>query len=197
MPMAKNTLNVDGLKMDSRFPHEAGHALVAALTSNDPVRICDGAHKTDTGHSANAICTVDFKRGDDETQRDLTLRRIAYHYGGVFGEAYFVCETEHLESCVLRSCAECLWRKGDGTKGDAAKVTEIHKENPCLTGDERKALNSEAWNKAAALVKANGSLLKEIAKRFCADGHLSNEQIRCMIAAEQNRCNQGVDDPGD
>jgi hypothetical protein len=86
--MCSPYITVAGEELPRKAVHEAGHAAVAALLSDDPVRIENGG-ETSEGFAAYALCIHDWVQGDSEPIEDLFKRRIAGPFASAIAEASF------------------------------------------------------------------------------------------------------------
>jgi hypothetical protein len=166
------------MSLPRKFVHEAGHAVVAAVLSNDPVRIEIGSNTTDEGHSTDAMCTVDWKQGEQETPYALLRRRITYLYAAIIAEASFEAEED------IGDHADSLWTNSSGAIGDSEMITRIRSEAKSegqVTETELQTVNEEAWKSAIRSVLENKSAIVRVAKACHNKGSLTNIEIRALL----------------
>jgi hypothetical protein len=177
-PICPPYIQVNGKLLPRRFVHEAGHAVITAVTSDDPVRIDDGAAVTDEGMPAGAICTSDWKLGPNEMPRELFLRRIASIYAAVMAEAICECPGD------FENESEKLWYENEAARGDQCKIDRICREempDSNIMEEDRQTIRAEAWRLAGGLVKLHSQEIKEVAKELHRKGSLSNVEIRRIV----------------
>jgi hypothetical protein len=166
------------MSLPRKVVHEAGHAVVAAMLSDDPVRIEVGTNTTDEGHSTDAMCTVDWKQGEHETPYELLRRRITYLYAAIIAEASFEAEED------IGDHADSLWTNSSGAVGDSETIARVRSEakrEGQVSETELQTVNEEAWNSAIRSVLENKSAIARVAKAFHNKGSLTNIEIRALL----------------
>ncbi|MGD0548829.1 MAG: hypothetical protein ABR991_13580 [Terracidiphilus sp.] len=130
-----------GEELPRKAVHEAGHAAVAALLSDDPVRIENGG-ETSEGFAAYALCIHDWVQGDSEPIEDLFKRRIAGPFASAIAEASFEAPV------AVEVYAEAPWVNSPRFQGDHAKVCCISTEEMPkrgITPAGSAAIRKAAW----------------------------------------------------
>jgi pentatricopeptide repeat protein len=175
--MCSPNIQIDDLSLPRHSVHEAGHAVVAAVLSNDPVCIEVGSSFTDEGHRADAMCVSDWKQEDNESVEHLFERRIAVLFAATIAEAYFE-EPAQFESRALN-----LWMSGYGARGDHAKVCRICAEEmpSCGIVMDGQKIRTKAWSIALSTVQKNALDIAKVAKASHSKGSLTNEEIRALL----------------
>ena len=115
---------------------------------------------------------------------DLTVRRMAFAYGGALGEASLLCEDNDLETCALM-----IWNSDSGTEGDAVAADCILREARAngLTADETEKVSGVAWAKAMAAIRANRHSIIRIAKLMKDRHKVEDSEIREGLTIPQTK----------
>jgi hypothetical protein len=180
--MCPPEIHIEGEVLPRKAVHEAGHAVVAAELSDDPVRIEDGLGTTDEGFSTDAMCICDWKRGANESLDHLFERRIAHIYGSAIAEAVFDAP-DAVEARAIQ-----LWHVSERFKGDRIKAERMFMEempSRSISPDRAKAIRSGAWEKAICSILMNRNGVVDVARDVHAKGSLSNEEIRALLKNSQ------------
>jgi hypothetical protein len=186
--MCSPNIQVGDLSLARKFVHEAGHAVVAAMSSVDPVSIEIGRNVTDEGHKTDAVCVVDCKPGENETHRAFLKRRMTYIYAGIIAEASFEAEED------IEEHAYSLWNN-TGAVGDSETIARIRgeaKRDGHVTEAELQTVNEEAWKSAIRSVLENKPAIARVAKAFHNKGSLTNIEIRALLRSNSALNGRGL-----
>ena len=170
-------IQVQGKLIPRKFVSDAGHAVVVARSSTDPVSLSDKPGYTNEGKAADALCTVDFSQGPNESLTAFFERRIAYIYAGAIAEAAFEVTDDDVERHVL-----WLLEHDDDTDGPlVARICDFEMKALGITENEINSVRQNAWRSALSVVMENKDSIARVATAFHSRHELSNEQIRALL----------------
>ncbi|MGO8735336.1 MAG: hypothetical protein ACLQVM_21370 [Terriglobia bacterium] len=169
---------VNGAPLPRKYIHEAGHAVISAALSTNPVSLCDQADTTDEGKKAEAMCTVELWKDEHEPFRLWFEHRIAAIYAGVLAEAFFEVADGTFETYALY-----LWENVDKT--DSAKVERIcicEMPKHDIHAEDALAIRKKAWNRARQTIPDNKASIVRVAIAFHESGCLTDTEIRALMS---------------